>query len=93
MGGDLLGGRALLSQDVCGPLVVQRPLPGRQVVVHGLTDERVDERQVVLVGEDLAPAQCVQRGGDLVLGQLGQCRDRREPGGLTEHGNRSGRRR
>ena len=89
VGGDLLGGRTLLPQDARGPLVVQCPLPGGQVVVHGLPDERVDERQVVLVGEDLAPAQRVQRGGHLVLGQPGERGDRRQPGGLTEHGNRS----
>ena len=71
VGGDLLGRRALLAQHAGCPLVVQRPLRRGQVVVHRLADEGMDERQVALLRQDLAPAQGVQRGRDLLLRAAG----------------------
>ena len=36
-----------LGRSLSGPLVVQRPLAGRQVVVDGVADQRMDEGEVV----------------------------------------------
>ena len=91
VGGHLFGRCALPLQEAGGPLVVQRPLARRQVVVDGFADQRMDEAETVLVGEDLSAAQGVERGGDLGLGPLREGRDRRQLGGVAEHRDRPGR--
>ena len=65
----------------------QGPLRRREVVVHRLANQRVHEPQVPFLGHDLAPAQGVERGGDLFLRVLGQLRHRRQTGRLTEDGD------
>ena len=94
--GDLLRRGALVEQHLGGTFVVQRPLAGGQVVVDGVTDQRVDEGQVPLVGgEDLAAAEHVEGGGHLLLRLPRQRCHCRQAGRLAQHGDgaRSGRHR
>jgi hypothetical protein len=72
VGCNLLWSGALLQQDPSRSLVVQSTLACGQVVVDGVADQRMDEGQVAPVRQDLAPAQDVKRGRDLLLGLLRQ---------------------
>ena len=76
--GDLLGCGTVLLEHPGRPLVLQRALGGRQVVVDRVADERVDEGEAALVGEHLGAAERVERRGGVVLRLAGEGRDRRQ---------------
>jgi hypothetical protein len=86
----VLGRGPGVAQDPGGPLVLQLPLARRQVAVHGLGDQRVDERQGVVAAQHLGPGEGGDHGGGLVLGQPGQRGDLRQGGAVAQDGDRSG---
>ena len=69
--------------------MLQRAVGRRHVAVHGVPDERVDERERKLVREDLPTAERVEGRGRLLLGQSRQLGDGRELGLLAEHRDRA----
>ena len=62
--GDPLGGGSGLAQQAGGAVVLELALAGRQVVVDGVADQRVDEPQRRLLPQDLDPGQLAGGAGD-----------------------------
>ena len=62
-------------------------LAGRQLVVDGVTYERVDEAERRVGPQDLRSSQRARRFGHAGLVESGQSRDHRQPRVLPEHGH------
>ena len=82
---DLLGGRAGVAQQPRRPLVQQRALARRQLVVDRVAHERVDEPERRVGPQDLRAGERARRGRDGRLVEAGQRRDRGQLGALAEH--------
>jgi hypothetical protein len=87
LGGDLLDAGALVAQHARGPLVLQRALGGRQLVVDGVADQRVDEAERRLLAQDLRLDERAGDGGDRALVAAGEGGHGGQRGALPEHGD------
>ena len=88
--GDLLDRRAGLAQHLCGALVLELSLRGRELVVDGVADERVHEAERRLGPDDLRADQLARGGGHRALVGARQGGDAREVRALAEHGGGPG---
>ncbi len=90
LGGDVLGVGARIAQRQRGALVRQLALARRELVVDGVADERVHERERRLGTEDLRAHERARRAGDGRLVELGERGDDGQRRALAEHAHRPG---
>jgi hypothetical protein len=85
----LAGGAAALKQ-LSGPAVGGLSFGGRDRVIDGAADQRVDERERVLAGEHVDPTESVCDFARLSLRQRRELRRARQPRPVPEHGHGPG---